>query len=216
MSLFWTLTFILPALLKSGYSLSCKHCFNNTGNYCSGPELPCDSKEEVCVSSYTKTSVGGMEISNIFLQQCDNRALCAQSASISFPDGRERTSYTCCLKDGCTPPVPTFPVDKTEENGVSCVSCIAVNDKMCTSKELMKCIGNENKCITQATFISEPVSSTTVVRGCATPNSCVGDTTEKVVGTLRTKIDISCTDGSISPHYNLLLLIFSILNFFLN
>ncbi|KAM4651757.1 phospholipase A2 inhibitor gamma subunit B-like [Discoglossus pictus] len=208
MSVFFTFTCVLSALIAAGYSLSCTHCTNNTFASCTGPSKTCPSGEHACVSTYKLTTVGGMEVSKMFLKQCEQSKICDKSISISFPEGRVKISNTCCFKDNCVAPVPTFPPDKVGKNGVTCVSCMAANAKNCTG-DSVECIGNEDRCVTQTTAISEPISSTTVVRGCATSEVCVIGSQEAIIGSITITTDVTCTDGTMNLHHNLILLAMS-------
>ncbi|XP_063798356.1 phospholipase A2 inhibitor gamma subunit B-like isoform X2 [Pseudophryne corroboree] len=114
----------------------------------------------------------GMKVSNIYVRQCGESRMCSRSGSMSVPDGRLKTSTTCCNTDNCTPPQPVLTEDMNSKNGVTCKGCFSPNSSTCKAEILMNCIGNETECVTQLTSTTGSILSKTISRGCSTKEMC--------------------------------------------
>ncbi|XP_053547225.1 phospholipase A2 inhibitor and Ly6/PLAUR domain-containing protein [Bombina bombina] len=202
----YTTIFILSVFTNTGYSISCRQCLSMTDKSCLGSLDYCEPGQNACFSSYTVTNIGGIDISNIFERKCANRDLCNKFGSVSITHGQIKTVTSCCFTDDCTPPQKAFEADSTEKNGVICGVCSSVSSRTCTSEMEMECQGKETKCMAQTTVITEPVYSVQSVRGCATPSICTIGSQTTNVGNLKSKTEISCTDGSVGLYCNVFLL----------
>ncbi|KAE8594366.1 hypothetical protein XENTR_v10019608 [Xenopus tropicalis] len=201
------LTYILSAFIAKGYSLSCIHCIGAEGPSCSGTSQQCSSSDEVCLSSYTVTEMGGMEVSKLFIRQCESKEKCDKAGTMSIPNGKVKMSNVCCKSDNCNPGIPKLPLEKTLKNGIMCEGCIDTNKKSCQSGQPLECVGDETRCITYVTSMSGLISTSMAARGCATKDFCEIGEQEMGNDLVKVEVDISCSgDGAISLQLNQLLL----------
>ncbi|KAM4651465.1 phospholipase A2 inhibitor and Ly6/PLAUR domain-containing protein-like [Discoglossus pictus] len=207
MASFLILICTLSALTATGYSLSCIHCIGPTGTFCTGQSLQCVSEDYACATVHAVTLMGGVEVTNTIARQCVPRKGCDKAGSISIPQGRVKSSTTCCYRENCEPPTPSFPQDRTGKNGVVCKSCMSTESNSCPNT--MECVGNENKCILQTTVISGEKSAKSFVRGCAAPSMCEVSKQETEILHQKIYVETTCTDGSASLHHNLALMFFA-------
>ncbi|XP_041427652.1 phospholipase A2 inhibitor and Ly6/PLAUR domain-containing protein-like [Xenopus laevis] len=209
MGLALVLTYILSTCIAKGYSLSCIQCVGVEGPSCSGISTSkrCPSSDDVCVSSYTVTEMGGMEVSKQFVRHCESKKMCDKAGSISIPNGRVKMSNVCCRSDNCDPGLPKLPLEKTLKNGIMCDGCIGINTKSCHSNEPLECVGDEKMCISYLMTMSGVISTSMALRGCATENFCVIGEQEVENEHMKLEVDISCgVDGAISLQLNQFLL----------
>ncbi|XP_063292127.1 phospholipase A2 inhibitor and Ly6/PLAUR domain-containing protein-like [Pelobates fuscus] len=191
-----TVICILSSVTASGFCLSCTQCVNLNGTQCSGKAVSCPSDEYTCLSAYGVTFMGNKEVAHVFLRLCENRSLCNQFGSIGFSSGRIKSRTTCCFSDNCTPPMPTFPVEVTRKNGLTCQTCISMATNSCIPTTTMACSGDETRCITQAiTSMSGTISSTMALRGCSTKEICEG-IQEVDVENFKYSAQVTCSDGN--------------------
>ncbi|XP_069804501.1 urokinase plasminogen activator surface receptor-like [Dendropsophus ebraccatus] len=194
---------VISAITSTSYSLSCIQCSDASDVPCTGSEQTCSLPHEVCVSRYALTLVAGVPISKLFIRGCGDPDQCTISGSMSVPNVRTIASATCCSTDLCTPPPPELPPVTSDQNGVVCKSCQAMEDSPCDSDNYMNCVGNETMCISQVTITG---SSSIAVRGCATPGLCQIPHEEGTFGHMTFISDTTCTDGGAGLHYGLYLL----------
>ncbi|XP_066462626.1 uncharacterized protein [Eleutherodactylus coqui] len=190
-------------LLQTGYSLSCIQCVEATDAPCSGTADVCAPSEDACISKYALTSIGGIQISKLFVRGCGTRSQCSISGSLSIPLSRMVASTTCCYTDRCMPSRPILPPAPTNLNGVVCKTCQGLQDYPCESDEYINCVGNETKCISQFGTTS---GAKTALRGCSSPDLCKNPHEEGSFGGLKFSMKITCTDGTATLHYSLYLL----------
>ncbi|KAG8433711.1 hypothetical protein GDO86_012170 [Hymenochirus boettgeri] len=176
---------------------------------CVGPSKPCPSNDHVCSSSYSVTSLGGMEVLKHVVRECSIKPVCDKSGSISVPNGMVRTSHVCCATNNCLPGPPRYPLEQTLRNGLSCESCVDVNSDTCVAHQDIECTGNETRCITIVTYLEGATSSSMAIRGCANQDICEAGEKEVKDGNFKVKTKFSCTGGSNSLQHNLILLAFS-------
>ncbi|MEE6481912.1 hypothetical protein FKM82_013065 [Ascaphus truei] len=205
MSSLLTFTWVISALIATGYSLLCIHCASSDQSFCSGIPQPCPSSQHVCTSSYSMTTIDGVNLSKIFARLCDKSQACNKSGSIGIPQGRIKSSTTCCNSDNCTPATPTFAPESSEKNGVRCGACMSVNSKSCAPSTTLECTGNENQCILQVSTVSAGATIATAVRGCASKSICEFGSQETEMGSMKVKAEVSCTSTGIALHHNLFL-----------
>ncbi|XP_075462388.1 phospholipase A2 inhibitor NAI-like [Ascaphus truei] len=199
MSSLLTFTWVISALIATGYSLSCKVCLSTDHTSCTGDSTIC-SAGKVCMSSYTVTTAPDHEVNTIFVRSCELQRECGMSGSINIPDGKIKMGTTCCTSDNCTPPIPTLPADNDVMNGVTCRTCASADSNWCYTSDTMECTGNEKMCLLQTTEMSGSISHISALRGCATKSVCdIGD--QHVSGDgITIKLTHTCSSGSVGLH----------------
>ncbi|KAM8927845.1 phospholipase A2 inhibitor NAI-like [Pelodytes ibericus] len=200
---------IISALTATGYALSCIQCASINDMQCSGPSVVCQAPQDACMSSYTMTTMGEMEIGKIFARSCETRFACQNTGSISMPNGRIKQGSSCCFSDNCTPTSPRFPTEKQEKNGVKCPGCYALNSNKCSFEYTMECVGDEIKCINHTETTLGEIQSSVALQGCATKELCNIKNQELQFGNTKTKVEISCMDSGASLQHNKSLLGFA-------
>ncbi|KAM3922124.1 uncharacterized protein RB166_011412 [Leptodactylus fuscus] len=203
-------TCLLSAIAATGYSLTCITCTSLTDIICEGPSVTCSSGDDSCLLSYIVTSMGGMEISKMYIRQCGKSNLCSKTGSISLPNGRMKAGTTCCRTNDCTPDKPVLPPDSHEKNGLACKTCFAPNANSCDSDLLTDCVGNETVCINQITTRTGDVPSTTAVRGCSSKEMCEPSRQVWNLGKITVNVENTCGNNGIYLQPNLLLPILSL------
>ncbi|KAM9299504.1 uncharacterized protein PAF06_016583 [Gastrophryne carolinensis] len=191
---------ILSVLSAPGCSISCIQCINTSDDSCSGPSSPCSEPDQVCVTSYTVSSLAGLPVMRTFMRLCGDPKTCFQKGSLTVPLGQAKVSYTCCTTDNCTSEKPILPPDSTYENGVKCEGCISKMEAECHSDEVIKCTGKEIMCLYQITEITgdlQPVVSS--IRGCATKVYCNEPYMEKSFEEQKMTINSTCSGQSRYP-----------------
>ncbi|MEE6515494.1 hypothetical protein FKM82_024307 [Ascaphus truei] len=184
------------APLGKGHSLSCTWCLGFGVTSCTGPSKTCPA-DNVCMSSYTVTTGGGMEIIRVFARDCETKSHCNMSGSTSIPNSMTKMVTSCCTTDNCTPPMPTLPADNGVMNGLTCSTCFSANSDYCYTSDTMQCTGSENMCLLQSTKITGSMAKTMASRGCATESICnIGTHSSSYNGTNMEMI-IKCSNGSI-------------------
>ncbi|XP_075462394.1 uncharacterized protein LOC142497880 [Ascaphus truei] len=179
--------------IKGGYSLTCIGCIDMADTSCTGSSISCPA-DNVCLSSYTVTTVGGIEISTLFTRSCELQSKCDMSGSIIIPNGKIKTTTSCCTTDNCTPPIPTLPANNYVKNGLTCPSCVSANSDWCYPSDTIQCTGDEKKCLIQSTKISGSISSTVAFRGCATESICNIGSQYVSDGGTNIEVKTSCTN----------------------
>ncbi|XP_069803945.1 phospholipase A2 inhibitor gamma subunit B-like [Dendropsophus ebraccatus] len=199
------LTCLLSAIAATGYGLSCIDCTSLSGTVCNGSSMVCPSGDYSCLLSYTVTSIGGMEISKLYIRQCAQNNLCSKTGSISLPNGKIKAGTTCCTSDDCLPPKPTLPPDSSEKNGRSCKACFAPNSKTCDTELFTDCVGNEMMCITQVSTTTGDVTSTTTVQGCSTKEMCQPARQMWNLNKMKVHLENTCLNNGVYVQPNLML-----------
>ncbi|XP_056398533.1 phospholipase A2 inhibitor and Ly6/PLAUR domain-containing protein-like isoform X2 [Hyla sarda] len=174
---------------------------------CNGTSKDCPSGDYSCLLSYIVTSMGGMEISKMYVRQCAKKNVCSRTGSISLPNGRIKTGTTCCSTNDCMPEKPTLPPDSIEKNGLSCKTCFTPNSKTCDTDLFTDCVGNETMCITQVTTRTGDVPTSTVVKGCATKVLCEPSHQVWKLGTMTVNLENACTNGGVYVRSSLILMV---------
>ncbi|XP_053547227.1 phospholipase A2 inhibitor gamma subunit B [Bombina bombina] len=191
---FLSLTFILLALTPSGNCLSCIHCVTLDGSPCNGPSVVC-AAGEVCLSVITHATVGEVEPVTTFNRACGKPECCDKSTSFSHPSGYLRNDHTCCYTDDCTPPIPTLPPVTSERNGVICRGCFSPDSDNCDDTN-MSCTGDETQCIQVFTTTSGLISGMSILRGCASKQTCDMGNQYSSSGQVHVIAEVSCSPGS--------------------
>ncbi|CAH2318624.1 Hypothetical predicted protein [Pelobates cultripes] len=186
---------VLSAIVGTGHSLSCVECVSSSGTTCLGTTTTC-SNGSVCGSQYTVGKVGSVT-TTLFVKACVFQDQCSMNGSITFNEGSTRTGISCCNTDNCTPPVPSLPQLSTQQNGLTCRSCISGTSNWCYTSDTIQCTGNEDMCLLQATTIA---GLKTAIRGCATKSIC-----DLGSQTVTDTVKITCTSGTIGLHSNMFL-----------
>ncbi|KAM5132619.1 phospholipase A2 inhibitor and Ly6/PLAUR domain-containing protein-like [Mantella aurantiaca] len=204
---FLLFTSVLSVLYGACHSLSCVEC-KDTSESCTGPVVPCPNSDQICMSAYTITSVGGIPVSKMFMRECGDRSSCNRAGSFSIPNGQVQTSATCCNVDGCTPGTPVLPPLSSKKNGVVCTACISTTVDSCQASTFIECTGNEVKCMAQGTVSKGSLGTIkSAVRGCATKELCEVTHVEGSFGDITITTEVTCTDGCTGLPYSLSLLL---------
>ncbi|XP_053547221.1 phospholipase A2 inhibitor and Ly6/PLAUR domain-containing protein [Bombina bombina] len=186
---------VLSSLIPQGYSLSCVECFG-TSSSCTGSSKTCATGYQ-CLSTYSVTTVtGGTEV-NLFARSCSPASECNVKGSISNPYMKVRVSSSCCSTDNCTPTTPTLPTYSSQQNGLTCRSCISATSDWCYTQETVSCTGDEDRCILQSTNLA---GTKTAVRGCATKSICDSASQTSIQG-----VSVTCSNGSTGLHIGIFL-----------
>lgn len=191
------ITCLLSAFAATGSSLSCTECTSLGDTICNGTSNVCAAGDYSCVLSYIVTSMGGMEISKMYIRQCAQSNVCSKTGSISLPNGRIKAGTTCCKTDDCIPDKPVLPPDSAEKNGLSCKTCFAPNSKTCHTDLLTDCVGDETMCINQVTTRKGDVDTSTVVQGCSTKGMCEPARQVWNLGKMIVNVENTCTNGGL-------------------
>ncbi|CAN2388066.1 u-PAR/Ly-6 domain [Pristimantis euphronides] len=196
------LTCLLATIATTGYSLSCIECTSLGDTMCNATPKTCSSEHDSCLLTYIVTSMGGMEISKMYIRQCGQSSLCLKTGSISLPNGRIKTGTTCCKTNDCMPTRPVLPPDSNKKNGFWCKTCFAPNSQSCDTEILTECIGEETMCISQVTNRTGDVATTTSVRGCATKEMCEPARQVWNLTKMTVYLENTCTNSGIAvqPH----------------
>ncbi|XP_073457831.1 uncharacterized protein [Aquarana catesbeiana] len=195
---------ILSTLVVTGFSLSCIECEAEDEKSCKGSSITCES--EFCMATLKSTLNGdGQEVKR-YKRSCGEKSMCSQKESFTYSNGVIKISSSCCSTSNCSPPMPALPQTKTEKNGVSCMDCRGSGDTPCTSSTHRDCTGDEKQCVS-LTITTKPADNTSL-RGCGTPGLCMKEMDFKT-GDKVQEMKFSCTSGSGSLHYSLILLIFA-------
>ncbi|XP_063798353.1 phospholipase A2 inhibitor and Ly6/PLAUR domain-containing protein-like [Pseudophryne corroboree] len=204
-------TVILSALVATSYSITCIKCMGMSDTPCSGPEVTCASKDDVCILTYTVSSFGGMGDSHTYMRDCGNRKSCSACMSFSNLAGKSKSASSCCHTDRCTPAQPVIPADNYNKNGVRCKTCMDLTDKPCQTDTYVDCLGEEKKCISQVSTIKAGPGSamSMAIRACATEELCDLAPAEQTYGQFSVKMQSTCTGGGSGLHYNFFLLLMS-------
>ncbi|XP_075045977.1 uncharacterized protein LOC142106840 [Mixophyes fleayi] len=192
---------ILSAITSTSYSISCINCAAENKDLCIGISEKCPSPDDVCISTYERTTIGGAEATALFMRLCGN---CNQyrTGSVRFHKGTININTTCCQHDNCTPPTPTLPPDKPTKddkikaNGLTCKSCYASNIKTCDCNIYMSCTGDETKCIFRSTLTTGKHYYAVALRGCTRKEMCDITDADLMSTTTRLRYNFTCTDES--------------------
>ncbi|XP_063798354.1 phospholipase A2 inhibitor gamma subunit B-like [Pseudophryne corroboree] len=199
--------FILSALAATGYSLSCVKCTNFNGTLCSGSTVNCGFSDAACASTHAVTSSSdGLRLFEVFDRGCRAQKFCSKQGSVSVLNTTTKTSVSCCSTNKCSPPMPVLPPDNFNKNGITCMTCADNKTEQCHSDVFVECLGNERKCISQVTTVTEPVQSSSSWSGCATKDICDGIFIE-APKSIAYSTRYACTNGSSGLCFNLLLLL---------
>ncbi|XP_075047818.1 phospholipase A2 inhibitor and Ly6/PLAUR domain-containing protein-like [Mixophyes fleayi] len=210
MSSYLLITWVLSALAATGYSLTCIECSVLSDQICTAPSKLCPSGNYSCVLAYVETTMGGQKFPNLYIRQCGDRSMCNRLGSISLPNGRMKTSSTCCDTDNCTSPHPVLPEETFGKNGVKCKACYTQNANKCAAESVMDCVGKETECITQFTNTTGDISATTIMRGCATKEMCEPASQVVDLGNMVVHAESTCANSGVYIHQSLFPLIISV------
>ncbi|KAE8594352.1 hypothetical protein XENTR_v10019601 [Xenopus tropicalis] len=189
------LLYVFPSLISSGYSLKCMVCFAPGAPNCTGNSETCPAGT-VCSSTYTVKTEGGIKVSEFSGRTCMPPDQCQEPGSFSTSNSTFKKGFSCCNTDNCTPAPLTLPDDNVNPNGLTCPTCTLDGAGFCNTGETMQCTGNENNCLVQITKMSGAVSSSGVLRGCASPSICrIGSQSISANG-INVDVEITCTGGS--------------------
>ncbi|XP_053307931.1 phospholipase A2 inhibitor NAI-like [Spea bombifrons] len=192
---------VLPALLSTGYSLSCISCVSTNGDTCTGPNVTCPQYSDRCSSIYTKTNILPYGLTTMsIVRGCGYSKECAEpTKTLNNQFMSVDICTSCCEGDNCTPVKPKAPSSNPTPNGLQCPSCFALMSDKCAAMNTTQCAGGENKCVS---YVINSVfrGPFLAMSGCATENLCSnynGTTTSSEVGEM--KVDIACMNATVVP-----------------
>ncbi|XP_068099397.1 phospholipase A2 inhibitor NAI-like [Hyperolius riggenbachi] len=200
MAKFLLIAAVLLAITATGHALSCTECVGAGDKICKGTSKLCPEGNYSCLLMCAVTSVGSMVTMSMNVRQCGLSSLCSKTGSLSLPNGRFRTSITCCDEDHCTPTTPSIPQYVEGKNGMKCPACFVNDSKSCSSVSWMNCFGGEKMCITQVTNTTGAINASTVARGCATESLCDPPRQVWNLGKMVVDLENTCTTSTSYGH----------------
>ncbi|XP_073457870.1 uncharacterized protein [Aquarana catesbeiana] len=162
---------VLFALVPSGFSLSCIKCINFSGTVCTGSAETCTSGYS-CVTSLSTTTLASGSPTSTLTRGCAPNNQCNITGSLTFTGGRVAIATVCCDTDNCASAIPTLPSATSSLNNLTCSTCASGTSDFCSSSNTLQCTGLETQCGRLSTTTTGSVTSTSVIRGCATPSVC--------------------------------------------
>ncbi|XP_063800020.1 phospholipase A2 inhibitor and Ly6/PLAUR domain-containing protein-like [Pseudophryne corroboree] len=190
-------TCVLSVITATGYSINCIICGSSEEPSCNGMSATCSSSKHVCMSVYqaSKASTAGSQEKFTFTRGCEKRSICGKSGTVTTNDVMYRLSTTCCDSDQCTPPAPTLPPISSSENGMSCPSCSSLNSLDCISSGAkVKCTKDEDYCFLESSQKTDGIHTTNIaVRGCASKGYCDLGTRYTELGSIKEKVEVTCS-----------------------
>ncbi|OCT73269.1 hypothetical protein XELAEV_18036249mg [Xenopus laevis] len=189
-------------------SLLCPVCHSNRDT-CEYYPVHCEGDETMCLTEKIWT-ITEKEIEFEFIRRCGKPAECSRVGTYSSNIRKFAVSTTCCNSSLCLSPVPTFPSQTANKNGLTCPSCYIENSNRCFGKDPLECVGNESNCIN---YVKQEIYENTVtfqsLYGCATDSICsVGSSTKKFLYLVNDSfktvtMDMTCSSsmGLIAPFH---------------
>ncbi|XP_077116264.1 uncharacterized protein LOC143770487 [Ranitomeya variabilis] len=191
------LPFILSTLIATTFSLSCNECSGLAAKSCHRVKVTCPPDFNVCVATLESDIPDGKQEMTLYREYCGKSSMCSYTGSLTTHFAGKKMSSTCCYTSNCSPPLPKFPEEKTDKNGVSCKSCSDLKEASCESTTTIDCVGDEKKCVAMAiTSKSEKMSSTYSLSGCGTPGLCNLTEREYQFVGQTIKTTFTCSSGS--------------------
>ncbi|KAM4652916.1 phospholipase A2 inhibitor NAI-like [Discoglossus pictus] len=201
MSVFFTFTCVLSALIAAAYSLQCTHCTGTTS--CTGTTVTCPVGS-ICGYTHTKVITAGITQESL-IKSCILERQCNMNGTMSYPQSTLQTVTSCCSTDNCEAPSFPLPTIGTDKNGLVCRACTTATSGWCYTPDTMQCTGDEDMCFLQSTKISGSASVKTAIRGCATKSICDLGSRTKSGGDVTLEVKIMCTSGSNGLHHGIYL-----------
>ncbi|XP_056400717.1 urokinase plasminogen activator surface receptor-like [Hyla sarda] len=152
-------------------SLLCWQCQGSVDRKCEQYVI-CSNEYDACVTTISKTSYGG-EKTRELSKRCGYSSECDSAGIITTAQKSISKNTTCCYTDHCISPMPTFPLESEEANGLNCESCYFKEYGSCSGKDRIACTGNATQCIA---YTQKVVKGTfkrrEVLHGCTHPSIC--------------------------------------------
>ncbi|XP_056400721.1 phospholipase A2 inhibitor and Ly6/PLAUR domain-containing protein-like [Hyla sarda] len=152
-------------------SLLCQKCRGSVDIKCEQYET-CSTEYDACVTSISKTTYGGEKTIELS-KRCGYSSECNKAGIIATAQKSISKNTTCCYTDHCISPIPTFPLESEEANGLICESCFLKEYGSCSGKNHIACSGNATQCIAYTQkVVKETFTSREVLHGCTHPSIC--------------------------------------------
>ncbi|KAM4016859.1 phospholipase A2 inhibitor and Ly6/PLAUR domain-containing protein-like isoform 1-T1 [Anomaloglossus baeobatrachus] len=179
---------ILAICITTGHALSCTQCSSDSSTTCQGNSETCPAGF-VCRSFYFENSAGSSSLQ----RSCSHPRECNIKGGFTIKQVTFMMASSCCDTDNCDPPLPPSPPISSVPNGVTCPSCTTTGSTSCQSSEVIKCTGDQNRCV----LLTQEGNTGSIYRGCATKEVC---DLQVFSGNVLSGQKISCTNGDISIH----------------
>ncbi|XP_073457873.1 uncharacterized protein [Aquarana catesbeiana] len=170
----WNMTFVdynisaaVTTYCSNGFSLLCNKCINFSGANCTGSLETCQSGYS-CATSISVTTPSSGSPTSTLTRGCVPNNQCNITGSLTFTGGRVAIATACCDTDNCASAIPSVPAVNSTSNSLICSTCASSN--YCSSSNTLQCSGLETQCGVMSTSLTG--SSTSTIRGCATPSVC--------------------------------------------
>ncbi|XP_063800043.1 phospholipase A2 inhibitor gamma subunit B-like [Pseudophryne corroboree] len=202
---------VLSALAATGYSITCKSCWQ-FATACTSPTVSCPAGN-VCVSSYSVVQTVTSSTPQIqYSISCGLRDHCNITGSMTFIYGTVRTGTSCCDTDDCTPPTPILPALSSQKNGLTCRTCYSDKSDYCYNGDTLQCNGEETKCGLMSRKLTGTINLNEAIRGCSTKSFCdvLGPQSASISG-LNVDAKMYCSDGAVGLNSGILYSIFATL-----
>ncbi|XP_030068950.1 uncharacterized transmembrane protein DDB_G0289901 [Microcaecilia unicolor] len=160
-----------PSTVPAPNDMQCHSCMSsgvqcNTGDISS---YQCRGDQRQCVDVTFDGSIGGL--SNIRMKGCAHLPHCKDT--LQFYNSETSFKVACCNTALCN--TNTGTEVNSSPNGVQCYSCIEEGDGKCSpgKASIVQCPGALTSCLEGfGTKSTGGVNVTTVIKGCATPDTC--------------------------------------------
>ncbi|KAM3923131.1 uncharacterized protein RB166_012238 [Leptodactylus fuscus] len=174
------------------YDLNCTCGGSSSSSVCSDTNVTC-AAGTACATVHTLTTMGDASSERV-TKKCLPINQCGISGIASIPKGKMKI-MTMCYTDSCNLPMPQFPEEKINYNGVTCRKCISA-DTDCYTSETMQCTGDERACLLQSTDLTGSTKASTAIRGCTTRNICDLSRQDYVADGITSSTKFACTNGA--------------------
>uniref|UniRef100_A0A8C6VGE5 Phospholipase A2 inhibitor and Ly6/PLAUR domain-containing protein-like n=1 Tax=Naja naja TaxID=35670 RepID=A0A8C6VGE5_NAJNA len=169
-----SLSFLLATLLTQGSCLTCVTC-RGPGTDCSGMSRTCEETEDTCFSAVGINSLSVSEKTIETIKVCsDSRSCRAGPVSVTInSEIHFRSISSCCQGDLCNNKKLDIPPENTTLNGLTCPACFDLVSDQCNTVGTLKCVGEDNHCITTSgTIAAGDIPVKLVSRGCSSASAC--------------------------------------------
>uniref|UniRef100_A0A8C6X3H0 Phospholipase A2 inhibitor and Ly6/PLAUR domain-containing protein-like n=1 Tax=Naja naja TaxID=35670 RepID=A0A8C6X3H0_NAJNA len=169
-----SLIFLLATLLTQGSCLTCVTC-RGPGTDCTGVRRTCGETEDTCLTFVGINSLSVSEKTIETIKVCsDSRSCRAGPVSVTInSEIHFRSISSCCQGDLCNNKKLDIPPENTTLNGLTCPACFDLVSDQCNTVGTLKCVGEDNHCITTSgTIAAGDIPVKLVSRGCSSASAC--------------------------------------------
>ncbi|XP_068098428.1 uncharacterized protein [Hyperolius riggenbachi] len=191
MSSVFRIVMILPALVMSGYSLSCKQCLSATSSCVGDSGSATCASDSACGVLHSESSVG----LQTYMWLCLLQSQCDMKGTLGLLNGVTiRMATSCCNNtDNCIPTLPNLPPSNSKSNGLTCPYCASLSSVSCDASDTVKCTGDQKMCFLEVTNVTGISSVQTAVRGCASESICGFGGYSYPINIASTEVKYNCT-----------------------